>query len=80
MIGTFFWRLGVPLALLWYLGAVVLCFTDVVWRREDVVLLLLVVGPIGSAALALAGGVLGFVFAGFSLGVLQLNRRRRFGR
>jgi hypothetical protein len=42
--------------------------------------LLLVIGPIGSAVLALLGAALGFVFAGFSLGVSQLKAKRRFKR
>jgi hypothetical protein len=83
MISQFFWRLGVPLAVLWYLGAVLLCITSTgegIPGRDDDVFLLLVIGPIGSAVLALLGGVLGFVFAGLSLGVAQLNPRHRFRR
>jgi hypothetical protein len=83
MISEFFWRLGVPLAVLWYLGAVLLCITSTsegISGRNDDLFLLLVIGPIGSAVLALLGGAFGFVFAGLSLGFSQLNLRRRLRR
>jgi hypothetical protein len=70
MIGQFFWRLGMPLAVLWYLGAVAMCIATsdgMPWQRENSVILLLVIGPIGSAALALFGTVVGCVAAGLSM-------------
>jgi hypothetical protein len=77
MVGHFFWRLGVPLAVLWYLGIVLVCVVSAgaASPREDAVLLLLVIGPIGSAALALLGGMLGFVVAGFSMAYRRKPRR-----
>jgi len=45
--------------------------------RNDDFLLLLAIGLIGSAVLALLGGALGFVFGGLSLGVSQLKAKRR---
>jgi hypothetical protein len=53
----------------WYLGALVISIISPgvgMPGRNDDVLLLLVIGPIGSAVLALLGGALGFVFAGLS--------------
>jgi len=83
MISEFFWRLGVPLAVLWYLGALAISIISpgvgTPGRNDDFVLLL-IIGPIGSAVLALLGVALGFVFAGFSLGVSQLKAKRRFKR
>jgi hypothetical protein len=83
MVSQFFWRLGIPLALLWYLGAVAISIISPgvgMLGRNDDLLLLLVIGPIGSAVLALLGGVLGVVFAGLFLGVSQLKAKRRFKR
>jgi len=83
MVSQFFWRLGVPLAVLWYLGALAISIISpgvgTPGRNDDFVLLL-IIGPIGSAVLALLGVALGFVFAGFSLGVSQLKAKRRFKR
>ena len=83
MVSQFFWRLGVPLAVLWYLGALAISIISpgvgTPGRNDDFVLLL-IIGPIGSAVLALLGAALGFVFAGFSLGVSQLKAKRRFKR
>lgn len=83
MVSRFFWRLGVPLAVLWYLAALVISLISPgvgMPGRDDDLLLLLVIGPIGSAVLALLGGALGFVFEGLSLGVSQLKAKRRFKR
>jgi hypothetical protein len=80
MISEFFWRLGVPLAVLWYLGAVLLCITSTsegISGRDDDLVLLLVIGPIGSAVLALLGGAFGFIL---SLGFSQLSLWRRLRR
>jgi hypothetical protein len=87
MVSQFFRRLGIPLAVLWYLGAVAISIISPgvgMLERNDEFLLLLVIGPIigpiGSAVLALFGGALGFVFADLSLGVSQLKAKRRFKR
>jgi hypothetical protein len=83
MVSQFFWRLGIPLAVLWYLGAVAISIISPgvgMLGRNDDLLLLLVIGPIGSAVLALLGGALGVVFAGLSLGISQLKAKRRFKR
>jgi hypothetical protein len=83
MVSQFFWRLGIPLAVLWYLGVLVISIISPgvgIPGRNDDFLLLLVIGPIGSAVLALLGGALGVVFAGLSLGVSQLKAKRRFKR
>jgi hypothetical protein len=48
--------------------------------RDDDFLLLVAVGPNGSAVLAVLAGALGFVFAGLSLGVSQLKAKRRLKR
>jgi len=83
MVSQFFWRLGIPLAVLWYLGAVAISIMSPgvgMLGRNDDFLLLLVIGPIGSAVLALLAGALGFVFAGLSFGVSQLKAKRRFKR
>jgi len=83
MVSQFFWRLGIPLAVLWYLGAVAISIISPgvgMLGRNDDLLLLLVIGPIGSAVLALLGGALGFVFAGLSLGVSRLKAKRRLKR
>ena len=83
MVSQFFWRLGIPLAVLWYLGAVAISIISPgigMLGRNDDFLLLLVIGPIGSAVLALLGGALGVVFSGLSLGVSRLKAKRRLKR